>query len=142
MELYITNRKRNDFPDNNALSPEDMPLQVIINALELAQDAKNSTISLAGNEPALYPDLAKVFEQASKRNIRCVIETSGLMPDSAKNLIIENKPIVCWKLYREKFYSNDDKAEIQNNISAFIQAGIETSIRLYVDDTYDDYSFG
>ena len=141
MEIYITNRKRKDFPDNNDLAPEDMPLPVALNALELAQDAKNQTISLVGNEPALYPDLPKLFAQAAKRNVKCVLETSGLMPDSVLNLILENKPIICWKLYREKYYTQEDKAEIQKNISEIIQANIETSIRLYVDDTYDDYSF-
>ncbi len=141
MELYLTNRKRNDFPDNHDLSPEDMPMSVVINTIELAQGANNTSISLVGNEPVLYPDLAKVFEQASKHNIRCVLETSGLMPESAKRLIIEKKPLVCWKLYREKFYSKEDKAEIQQNITALIEAGIEISIRLYVDDTRDDYSF-
>ena len=141
MEIYITNRKRKDFPDNNDLSPEDMPMSVILNAMDLALGAKNSTISLVGNEPALYPDLAKIFEQAAKHNLKCVIETSGLMPESAKKLIIEKKPIVCWKLYREQFYSNEDKAEIQKNISDLLQAGIEMSLRLYVDDLNDDYSF-
>ena len=141
MYLYLTNRKRKDFPDNVEVSPEDMPMSVVVNAMELAQDAKNTTISLVGSEPALYPDLEKVFEQAARHNLRCVLETTGLMPDSVKSLIIEKKPIVCWKLYRENFYSQEDKAEIQRNISEIISAKVETSIRIYVDDLQDDYSF-
>ncbi|HQC53741.1 MAG TPA: hypothetical protein PLE92_11440, partial [Lentisphaeria bacterium] len=57
MELYLTNRQRAAFPDSMALSPEDMPVNVAIKALDLAASSKSGMVVLKGNEPAIYPDL-------------------------------------------------------------------------------------
>ncbi len=141
MELYITNRKRKDLPFNMDLSPEDMPVSVLNNALALAEEKKEVAFVLCGNEPGLHPDLEKILGQVSKHGIRPVVETSGLLPDSAVACIVSARPMVMLRVYRPSFMTDEDRAEIQANLGKFKEAGLQVTLVLMIDDMEADYSF-
>lgn len=140
MEIYITNRKRCDFPFNNDLSPEDVSMSTVINVLDLARDQKDANVVLVGNEPALYPDLDKIFKEAERHNLYCVLETSGLMPDCTKQLILDKKPVITWRVYRNVFYSEQDWQEAVQNVKDFAEAGLNVNIKFICDDLSLEYS--
>lgn len=141
MELMLTNRKRCDFPFNLPLSPEDMPLSVVSKAIDLASDDRNQPLLLIGNEPALYPDLDKVISLAAKNNVALAIETSGLMPDSAKTLICKSNIIVSLRIYQPKYYTEETLKEVKANLSAFIEAKNNLQFVLICNEPDADYSF-
>ncbi len=139
MELYLTSRRRIDSPDCQNFTPEDMPLETLLKALELAATAKEY-VYIKGNEPLLFPFLEQLFASAAKRHVEIIPETSGLMPTLARDLVAKNCPAVFLKLYRDGLSSEDDRKEIQENAEFFAKANLKLSIVCPVDDFSADYS--
>jgi len=141
MELYLTMRRRADFPFNMDCTPEDMPVDVALRALDVAAASKSPQILLRGNEPLLHPDLEMVLKGFRKRGIIPVIETSGLMPSMAKRLIREYHCRLIWRLYRPSLYSPEDLEEMKANLKEFSDGTITVRLVVMVDDMSADYGF-
>jgi len=141
MELYLTNRQRAAFPDSMALSPEDMPVNVAIKALDLAASSKSGMVVLKGNEPAIYPDLDALLAACAKRSMNIFLETSGLMPDGAKMLLVKSSVNVLWRVYRPEFYSPADMAEMRANLQELLAAQLSVQFIGVADDVAANYDF-
>lgn len=141
MELYLTNRKRVAFPDSMALSPEDMPVNVAIKALDLAASSKSGIVMLKGNEPAIYPDLDALLAACAKRNMNIFLETSGLMSDGAKTLLVKSSVNLLWRVYRPELYSPADMAEMRANLQELLAAQLSVQFIGMVDDSAANYDF-
>lgn len=141
MELYLTNRKRGAFPDSMALSPEDMPVNVAIKALDLAASSKSGVVMLKGNEPAIYPDLDALLAACAKRNMSIFMETSGLMSDGAKTLLVKSSVNLLWRVYRPEFYSPADMAEMRVNLQELLAAQLSVQFIGVADDPAANYEF-
>lgn len=140
MELMLSNRKRCDFPFNVTTEVQDMSLAVVNRAMDLISETRGQPLILNGNEPALNPDLLKILEMLNNAGAKTVIETSGLMTDSARRAIIANKPIVAWRLYRPDFYSKEDLEEARATIKQFQEAQLNVQLIAIIDDLKADYS--
>jgi tetratricopeptide (TPR) repeat protein len=141
MELYLTQRKRADFPDNMELSPGDMPINLAIKALELAAASKSPMVVLKGNEPAIYPELDSLLAACGKRNLGIFIETGGLMPDGAKTLLQKSAVNLLWRLYRPELYSPADLLEMRTNLQDFMAAQLPLQFIGIADDPSANYDF-
>ena len=139
MELYLTSRRRIEAADCQTFEPEDMPMETVLKALDVAATAKEF-LYLKGNEPLLYPFLEQLFASAAKRHIAIIPETTGLFPTLARELVLKNCTSLFFKLYRSDLTSDSDKEEIQENADAFKAANIKLSIVCIVDDFAADYS--
>ncbi len=140
MELYLTSRRRIESLDCQNFEPEDMPVETVLKALDVASTAKDEFVYLKCNEPLLYPFLEQLFSSAAKRHVGIIPETTGLIPTLARDLVVKNCQSIFIKLYRDGLYSEDDKKEIQENTDEFIKANIKISIVCPVDDFAADYS--
>ena len=141
MELFLTCRQRCEFPFNQLSDPVDLPISIVNIAIGLAEDDKKNPFVLVGNEPALHPELAQILTQCAKHGIQPVIETCGLFSDSAKNLLIEKRPIISWRIFRPELYTPEDLEESQKALQDFINARLQIQFILNVDDPNADYSF-
>ncbi|MBR4219552.1 MAG: hypothetical protein IKR81_00260, partial [Victivallales bacterium] len=141
MELFLTSRKRCDFPFIQLSDPVDIPISVVNIALGLAEEDKKRPLVLVGNEPALHPDLEQILTQCAKHSIQPVLETNGLFSDSAKQLIIKKRPIISWRIYRPELYSKEDLEEAAKTLQDFLEAQLQIQFVLYMDDPNADYSF-
>ena len=86
MELFLTSRKRCEFPFIQLSEPVDLPISVVNIALGLAEEDKKRPLVLVGNEPALHPELEQILTQCAKHSIQPVLETNGLFSESAKQI--------------------------------------------------------
>ena len=141
MELFLTNRKRADLPFQMDFQPEDMPLAVVQRALDVCATASDIPVLLTGNEPFLHPDLEDIFTAFRKRKLNCVAEISGLMPDSAKKLLVEHPCTLFWRLYRPELLAAQDLAEIRANLKELRDARIPMQFLLLADDLDASYDF-
>ena len=141
MEIFLTMRKRAEFPYQMSVTPEDMPMDVVLRALDIVAESKLHQVLFKGNEPLLHPDLEMIVKGCQKRGIIPVFETSGLMPTSARKMVIEQGFHLIWRLYRTKFYSAADMAEMRENLETFMKAGNLIRLNIMVDDPDADYEF-
>ena len=141
MELFLTSRKRCDFPFIQLSDPVDLPISIVNIALGLAEEDKKRPLVLVGNEPALHPDLEQILTQCEKHSIQPVLETNGLFSDSAKQLIIKKRPIISWRIYRPELYSKEDMEEAAKTLQDLLDARLQVQFVLYMDDPNADYSF-
>lgn len=141
MELFLTSRKRNDFPFNLSLTPTDMPIQYAIKAFDLASENRQFPLLLNGNEPALYPDLDEIFKIAAKRQVAVTMESSCLMPSATLDLIIKNRPTVLIRLYRPLFYTEQDLQEVKDTIKKLLENKINLQYVIMIDSVEADYAF-
>ena len=49
MELFLTMRKRAEFPNNMSYKPEDMPMDVVLRALDIVAESKSPQVLFKGN---------------------------------------------------------------------------------------------
>ncbi|MBR3652091.1 MAG: radical SAM protein, partial [Victivallales bacterium] len=141
MELFLTMRKRADFPNMMTYTPEDMPMDVVLRALDIVAESKSPQVLFKGNEAFLHPELEMILKGCQKRGVIPVFETSGLMPSMAKKMVLEQSIRMIWRLYRPKFYSEADFAEMRENLDAFMKAGCIVRLSIMVDDPDADYEF-
>ena len=141
MELFLTMRKRAEFPNNMSYTPEDMPMDVVLRALDIVAESKSPQVLFKGNEAFLHPELEMILKGCQKRGVIPVFETSGLMPSMAKKMVLEQSIRMIWRLYRPKFYSEADFAEMRENLDAFMKAGCIVRLSIMVDDPDADYEF-
>ena len=112
MEIFLTMRKRAEFPNQMSVTPEDMPMDVVLRALDVVAESKTPQVLFKGNEPLLHPDLEMIVKGCQKRGVIPVFETSGLMPTAAKKMVLEQSFRLIWRLYRPNFYSPEDLAAV------------------------------
>ena len=141
MELFLTSRKRADLPFQQDVLPEDMSLAVVQRALDIGATAPDIPVLLTGNEPLLHPDLEDVFTAIRKRKLNCITEVSGLMPDSAKKLLLEHPCTLFWRLYRPELLAPGDLAEIRVNLKELRDARVPIQFLLMADDLDASYDF-
>ncbi|MBR5838900.1 MAG: radical SAM protein [Victivallales bacterium] len=141
MEIFLTMRKRAEFPHMMSVTPEDMPMDVVLRALDIVAESKSPQVLFKGNEPLLHPDLEMIVKGCQKRGIIPVFETSGLMPTAAKKMVLEQGFHLIWRLYRPAFYSAENMAEMRENLDAFMKAGCLVRLNIMVDDPDADYEF-
>ena len=141
MELFLTMRKRADFPNMMTYTPEDMPMDVVLRALDIVAESKSPQVLFKGNEAFLHPELEMILKGCQKRGVIPVFETSGLMPSMAKKMVLEQSIRMIWRLYRPSFYSEADFAEMRENLDAFMKAGCIVRLSIMVDDPDADYEF-
>ena len=67
MELFLTMRKRADFPNMMTYTPEDMPMDVVLRALDIVAESKSPQVLFKGNEAFLHPDLEMILKGCQKR---------------------------------------------------------------------------
>lgn len=141
MELFLTSRKRAELPFQQDVQPEDMPLAVVQRALDICATAPDIPVLLTGNEPLLHPDLEDVFTAIRKRKLNGITEVSGLMPDSAKKLLLEHPCTLFWRLYRPELLAPGDLAEIRVNLKELRDARMPMQFLLLADDLEASYDF-
>ena len=56
MEIFLTMRKRAEFPHMMSVTPEDMPMDVVLRALDIVAESKSPQVLFKGNESFLHPD--------------------------------------------------------------------------------------
>lgn len=141
MELYLTSRQRADLPFNLKVEPEDMPMAVVQRALDICATAPDIPVLLMGNEALLHPDLEDIFTAVRKRKLNAIVEVSGLMPDSARKLLLEHPSTLFWRLYRPELLAAADLAEIRVNLKELTEARVPIQFLLMVDDLEASYDF-
>lgn len=141
MELFLTSRKRCDFPFNQDFEPIDMPVSTVNIALGMAEEEKKKPIHLLGNEPALHPELEQILSQCQKHGIATVMETCGLFSDAAKQTILTHRPILAWRIFRPECYTQETLEESRQNLNEFLKARLQIQFILIMDDPNADYSF-
>ena len=67
MELFLTMRKRADFPNMMTYTPEDMPMDVVLRALDIVAESKSPQVLFKGNEAFLHPELEMILKGCQKR---------------------------------------------------------------------------
>lgn len=141
MELYLTGRTRLQLPDNREFTPQDMPIETVLRALDVAADNRGAVMMVKGNEPLLYPQLEQLFASAKKRKQALVFETVGLVPTLARNLIKENCRFVTLKLYRPELYRPEDLAERDETVNWWLENNVVVQPCVIVDNLEADYSW-
>ncbi|MBR6058526.1 MAG: hypothetical protein IKP58_10200 [Victivallales bacterium] len=141
MEIFLTMRKRAEFPDQMSVKPEDMPMDVVLRALDIVAESKVPQVLFKGNEPLLHPELELVVKGCQKRGIIPVFETSGLMPTMAKKMVLNQNVRLIWRLFRPSFYSEADLAEMRGNLQEVMATGMPIRLNIMCDDPDADYNF-
>lgn len=73
------------------------------------------TMSVAGGEPLLYPDLSKLIKYASSKNLRVMIYTNGIGLDRDKLIELKNNGVTTFLIHIDK-YQNRTKTDSLDEI--------------------------
>ena len=97
--------------------PEHRPLSELIEQVDFLEKKRNvQTISIAGGEPLMYPQLDELISAIKDRGIQVVILTNGILLDEARLLHLKDIGVDCALIHVDKLQDRtENRDEIQVN---------------------------